>query len=286
MNIIENDIKNKAFRHQLIERYLDADTSIEEEKALSAFYRHADKETLTEEDIDIRNIMLGVEISANGSMANEAIGNEATDSHNQSNLWVRFSAILLAAAMLTGLIFLAFPIKHQEKLNFAALTPASTTIHSQQNSTEDREEAMVPFTRMEQADSAFLADTKCIVISKTRDDIATSSKSHSTNLLSTADTRKNIIYGEQGTTETEVEAEAETEANFEAGNHYYEVYEVASVALPTAEQLKIDKQDGRLVITAIDDAGNLQDYTVNTDEAQDGTYQFHPLAQLEELSDF
>lgn len=288
-----NDIKDKAFRHQLIERYLDADTSIEEEKALAAFYRNADEKTLTKEDIYIRNIMLGVEI-----VANEALSyGDATEKHaitekrstqevtivRKPNLWVRFSAIILAAAMLAGLIFLVFPIKHQEKLNYAALTPASTTIRVQQPSSDDVE-AMNPLAQMERADSAFLADTKDIVNPKEVDFSAKASlqaqraKSISINKIkSTFSTNTSQEYSVS-------KSKKAAKDKVEADNHYYEAYEVASVALPSADQLKIDKQGDHLVITAIDETGTAQHYTINIDDAQEGTYQLHPLAQLEETS--
>ena len=54
-------LNDKIYRQTLIERYLDADTSIEEEKALANFYRHCKVEDLTEEELGIRNLMLGLE---------------------------------------------------------------------------------------------------------------------------------------------------------------------------------------------------------------------------------
>ena len=54
-------LKDITYRHELIERYLDADTSVEEEQALADFYRHCEDKDLTDEDLDIRNLMLGME---------------------------------------------------------------------------------------------------------------------------------------------------------------------------------------------------------------------------------
>ncbi len=301
MNIKMNDIKDKAFRHQLIERYLDADTSIEEEKALASFYRHAEENMLTEEDINIRNITLGMKIAANEAFAyDETEGKHAITEEEctqevakarKSNLWIRFSAIILAAAMLAGLIFLAFPIKHQEKQNFAALTPASTTIRSLQTSSDDME-AMNPLAQMERADSAFLADTKDIVSPKEASKLAKASlqaqkdNSRSINKIEKTVSTNASLYASTNASakQTALKVKTVTKNEPETENHYYDAYEVASLALPSADQLKIDKQGNHLVITAIDDAGNAQHYTVNIDDAQDGAYQLHPLAQLEESS--
>lgn len=54
-------LEDITYRHGLIERYLDADTSVEEEQALADFYRHCENKDLTDEDLDIRNLMLGME---------------------------------------------------------------------------------------------------------------------------------------------------------------------------------------------------------------------------------
>ena len=54
-------LEDITYRHELIERYLDADTSVEEEQALADFYRHCEDKDLTDEDLDIRNLMLGME---------------------------------------------------------------------------------------------------------------------------------------------------------------------------------------------------------------------------------
>lgn len=54
-------LEDITYRHELIERYLNADTSVEEEQALADFYRHCEDKDLTDEDLDIRNLMLGME---------------------------------------------------------------------------------------------------------------------------------------------------------------------------------------------------------------------------------
>ena len=54
-------LEDITYHHELIERYLNADTSVEEEQALTDFYRHCENKDLTDEDLDIRNLMLGME---------------------------------------------------------------------------------------------------------------------------------------------------------------------------------------------------------------------------------
>ncbi len=306
MNLID-----KAYRHQLIERYLDAETSIEEEKALADFYRQSQGSELTEEDIYIRNLMLGLEIAAHNTFTKEVslLGEEATDvitlaesapigkslarKQQPKHLWVRFSAIFLAAAMLAGLIFLVFPSHRAEKPNFAALTPAQTVIRSQQNTSNDYDgtnhDAMSLAEHSEMIDSAFLADTKDIVNPKDVSKLASSSKKkdsatkESSAFKETSTVQRNLLNqrnllaqrSSMGKTQSSDEIPSNEEAT--SSNDYYQIYEVASTALPSAEQLKIENQGDKLVITAIDDNGNAQHFSVSVDNAAEGAYQLQPL---------
>lgn len=78
--------------------------------------------------------------------------------------WVRYSAIMLAVAMLAGLIFLAFPVKDRmsQKPNFAALAPTTQVVRSQQ--AQDSNEDLSPAEQMERQDSLFLATTQNLVV--------------------------------------------------------------------------------------------------------------------------
>ena len=125
-------LEDITYRHELIERYLDADTSVEEEQALADFYRHCENKDLTDEDLDIRNLMLGMENytpnillteeemmekldrkeemkeldrkeGADGQLQMKEMSLAASKKHETR--WIRLSAILLATAMLAGLIF-------------------------------------------------------------------------------------------------------------------------------------------------------------------------------------
>ena len=135
-------LEDITYRHELIERYLNADTSVEEEQALAEFYRHCEDKDLTDEDLDIRNLMLGMEnYTPNFHQVEEADGQpqmkemSLAASKTHETRWVRLSEILLATAMLAGLIFLLFPIKDyfsssSEQPGLANLVPTEQMVRS------------------------------------------------------------------------------------------------------------------------------------------------------------
>lgn len=297
-------LKDITYRHELIERYLDADTSVEEEQALADFYRHCENKDLTDEDLDIRNLMLGMEnytpniLLTEEEMMEELDRKEEADgqlqmkemslaaSKNHETRWVRLSAILLATAMLAGLIFLLFPIKDyfssssEQQPGFANLVPTEQVVRSQPSS-EDEDGNLNAYEKMERTDSLFLAATQDIVtpqemktskISLTkRKNIAERSEKHA------GKTAENTEETSSGNTE---KTSSETERSIH--EDFNQIYEVASVALPSAEQLTINRQGDNIVISTLDNDGNMQHYTINITETQDGSYQLLPLAQLNE----
>ena len=267
-------LEDKAIRHQLIERYLDADTSVEEERAMADFYRHCDKSKLTDEDLDIRNIMLGLNIAAQTQKPEKP-------THQGKSKFVRFSAIMLAAAMLAGLIFLVFPIKDRmtQKPNFAALAPTTQVIRSQQ--TQDSNDNLSPAEQMERQDSLFLAATKDIVTPMNRGNVSSQKKIEnvSPRKASSIHPLDKLTFPKHSS-EADKQAHSSEAENEVAGDDFHQLYEVASLALPSADQLKIDKQGNHIVISTVDEHGNSQHYTVDVDDAQEGIYQLHPLAQL------
>lgn len=304
-------LKDITYRHELIERYLDADTSVEEEQALADFYRHCENKDLTDEDLDIRNLMLGMEnytpniLLTEEEMMEELDRKEEADrqlqmkemslaaSKKHETRWVRLSAILLATAMLAGLIFLLFPIKDyfssssEQQPGFANLVPTEQVVRSQPSS-EDEDENLDAYKKMERADSLFLAATQDIVtplemktskISLTkRKNIAERSEKHAGktagNTEETSSDNKEKTSGNAGKTSSETERSIHEDFN--------QIYEVASAALPSAEQLTINRQGDNIVISTLDNDGNMQHYTINIAETQDGSYQLLPLAQLNE----
>lgn len=307
-------LEDITYRHELIERYLDADTSVEEEQALADFYRHCEDKDLTDEDLDIRNLMLGMEnYTPNIHQVEEADGQpqmkemSLATSKKHETRWVRLSAILLATAMLAGLIYLLFPIKDyfssssEQQPGLANLVPTEQVVRSQPSS-EDEDGNLNAYEKMERADSLFLAATQDIVTPQEmksskmalakRKNIAERSENH------TGKTAENTEETSSGNTEKTLENTGKTSRKNEktSGNaektsseaersiheDFNQIYEVASAALPSAEQLTINRQGDNIVISTLDNEGNMQHYTINAAETQDGSYQLLPLAQLNE----
>ena len=304
-------LEDITYRHELIERYLDADTSVEEEQALADFYRHCEDKNLTDEDLDIRNLMLGMEnytpniLLTEEEMMEELDRKEEADgqpqmkemslaaSKNHETRWVRLSAILLATAMLAGLIFLLFPIKDyfssssEQQSGLANLVPTEQVVRSQPSS-ENEDGNLNAYEKMERADSLFLAATQDIVtpqemksskmVLAKRKNIAGRSEKH------TGKTIGNTEETSSGNTEKTSENTGKTSSETERSIHedFTQIYEVASAALPSAEQLTINRQGDNIVISTIDNDGNTQHYTINVTDTQDGSYQLLPLAQLNE----
>ena len=293
-------LEDITYRHELIERYLDADTSVEEEQALADFYRHCENKDLTDEDLDIRNLMLGMEnYTPNIHQVEEADGQpqmkemSLAASKKHETRWVRLSAILLATAMLASLIFLLFPIKDyfssssEQQPGLANLVPTEQVVRSQPSS-EDEDGNLNAYEKMERADSLFLAATQDIVtpqemkaskmVLAKRKNIAERSEKH------TGKTIGNTEETSSGNTEKTSENTGKTSSETERSIHedFNQIYEIASAALPSAEQLTINRQGDNIVISTLDNEGNMQHYTINMAETQDGSYQLLPLAQLNE----
>ena len=300
-------LEDITYRHELIERYLDADTSVEEEQALADFYRHCENKDLTDEDLDIRNLMLGMENytpnfhqtememmdeldrkeemkeldrkeeeEADGQLQMKEMSLATSKKHETR--WVRLSAILLATAMLAGLIFLLFPIKDyfsssSEQPGLANLVPTEQVVRSQPSS-EYENGNQDAYEKMERADSLFLAATKDIV----------TPQEMKTSKIALAK-RKNIAERSENHTGKTAENTEETSSETERSIHedFNQIYEVASAALPSAEQLTINRQGDNIVISTIDNDGNTQHYTINVTDTQNGSYQLLPLAQLNNL---
>lgn len=313
-------LEDITYRHELIERYLDADTSVEEEQALADFYRHCENKDLTDEDLDIRNLMLGMENytpnfqqtememmeeldgkeemkeldrkeEADGQLQMKEMSLAASKKHETR--WVRLSAILLATAMLAGLIFLLFPIKDyfssssEQQPGFTNLVPTEQVVRSQPSS-EDGNEHLNAYEKMERADSLFLAATQDIVtpqemkaskmVLAKRKNIAERSEKHAGKTIG------NTEETSSGNTEKTSENTGKTSSETERSIHedFNQIYEIASAALPSAEQLTINRQGNNIVISTLDNEGNMLHYTINIAETQDGSYQLLPLAQLNE----
>ena len=293
-------LEDITYRHELIERYLDADTSVEEEQALADFYRHCEEKDLTEEDLDIRNLMLGMEnYTPNIHQVEEEDKQpdikemSLAASKKHETRWVRLSAILLATAMLAGLIFLLFPIKDyfssssKQQPGLANLVPTEQVVRSQLSS-EDEDKNLNAYEKMERADSLFLAATQDIVTPQEmkaskmalakRKNIAERSEKHAGKTA--GNTEETSSGNLENTSGNAVKTSSETDRSIH--EDFNQIYEVASAALPSAEQLTINRQGDNIVISTIDNDGNMQHYTINVTDTQDGSYQLLPLAQLNE----
>lgn len=294
-------LEDITYRHELIERYLDADTSVEEEQALADFYRHCEDKDLTDEDLDIRNLMLGMENYTPNILLTEEEDKQLdmnemslAASKKHETRWVRLSAILLATAMLTGLIFLLFPIKDyfssssEQQPGLANLVPTEQVVRSQPSS-EDGNGNLNAYEKMKRADSLFLAATQDIV---TPQEMKTSkiSLTKGKNIAGRSENHTGKTAG--NTEETSSDNKEKTSGNAEKTfseaersihEDFTQIYEVASAALPSAEQLIINRQGNNIVISTLDNEGNMQHYTINAAETQDGSYQLLPLAQLNDL---
>lgn len=313
-------LEDITYRHKLIERYLDADTSVEEEQALADFYRHCEDKDLTDEDLDIRNLMLGMENYTPNFHQTEMEMMEELDrkeemkeldrkeeadgqpqmkemslaaSKNHETRWVRLSAILLATAMLAGLIFLLFPIKDyfssssEQQPGLANLVPTEQVVRSQPSS-EDEDGNLNSYEKMERDDSLFLAATQDIV---TPQEMKTSKMALAKKKNIAERSEKHAGKTAENTEETSSDNKEKTSGNAEKTSSetersihedFTQIYEVASAALPSAEQLTINRQGDNIVISTLDNDGNMQHYTINITETQDGSYQLLPLAQLNE----
>ena len=271
-------LEDITYRHELIERYLDADTSVEEEQALADFYRHCEDKDLTDEDLDIRNLMLGME--------NYTPNILQPASKKHETRWVRLSAILLATAMLAGLIFLLFPIKDyfssssEQQPGLANLVSTEQVVRSQPSS-EDEDGNLNAYEKMERADSLFLAATQDIV---TPQEMKSSKMALAKRKNITERSEKDAGKTAENTEEASSGNAEKTSSEAERSIHedFNQIYEVASAALPSAEQLTINRQGDNIVISTLDNDGNMQHYTINITETQDGSYQLLPLAQLNE----
>ena len=305
-------LEDITYRHELIERYLDADTSVEEEQALADFYRHCENKDLTDEDLDIRNLMLGMEnytpniLLTEEEMMKELDRKEEADgqlqmkemslaaSKKHETRWVRLSAILLATAMLAGLIFLLFPIKDyfssssEQQSGLSNLVSTEQVIRSQPSS-EDGNGNLNAYEKMERADSLFLAATQNIVTPQEmksskmalakRKNIAGRSENHTGKTA--GNTEETSSDNKEKTSGNAEKTSFETERSIH--EDFTQIYEVASAALPSAEQFTINRQGDNIVISTLDNDGNMQHYTINIAETQDGSYQLLPLAQLNDL---
>lgn len=248
------NLYDKTYRQALIERYLNAETSIEEEKALANFYRNCKAQDLTEEELGIRKLMLGSE-------------NYSQSASSPKTSSIRISAILLAVAMIAGLIFLIFPVKDMfsSKSHLTGFAPTSQVIRSYPSTTDDESnESLNPAEEMERQDSLFLAATKDLVVPSSKDNLkhhpaqANVHNTKSKKMLAAKErkSRENQEAQKRKEDMKDIEGKEVLEEKGESLSHdFCHYYEADSLALPSTEQLTIDKQDDNIIISTTDDDG-------------------------------
>ena len=109
------NINNKATRRGIVERYLNAETSLEEEKALYEFYSHT-KETLSDDEKMVCQLVLSTanltddfELSDEKTEAFDRIMNEQDKRSSRRIMW----PWLAAACIATILVVLLAPPKDE-----------------------------------------------------------------------------------------------------------------------------------------------------------------------------
>lgn len=199
---------------------------------------------------------------------------------NNESKWVRFSAILLAAAMLAGLIFLVFPIKDRmaQKPNFAALAPTTQVIRSQQ--TQDDNEDLSPAEQMERQDSLFLAATKDIVdargtekVSRQKANTTQRKKCHSE-----ATFQKHSAKAKMKSLPSVNKSEVTDDEDFQQS------YEVATLAVPSGEKVNMNQQGSHIAISTTVENGSSQHNTMNEKETNKNELDSISATKIESIS--
>lgn len=115
-----SNMNNKALRQRTIQRYLDAETSIEEEKALFEFYSHT-KETLSAEEEQVRQLVLSTaHLTDDFTLSDEKVKEfdhimaEKERSSSHMTIWPWLAAACIAAFM----VVLLAPPKHGGSGNY------------------------------------------------------------------------------------------------------------------------------------------------------------------------
>ena len=286
------ELKDNSVRHNLILRYLEAETSLEEEHLLTDYYRQAREDELTKEDLTIRTILLGTsakeEIALSGSAATEfdrIIADSKTQRMSSKSIkqpketikFIRISAILLAAAMLTGLIFFILPTREQRNQGF--ISQPSSKIVCQNTETDLTEQEI-----WEKEDSIFLANeqhpVKRTASSQDKEEKNSSTKitkSCSTKITkscSTKETKKVSTPRTEDRTRQQMPSEPNVLELFDKCN------EIASLFLPTTEQVGMEYDGENSILTITDEHGATYQYKIQADKDNGEDYQLSPLASI------
>lgn len=243
------ELHNKNIRHEMLNRFLEADTSLEEEQLLFTFYVHAQEEELTPEDKAVRPIILqcGYNIEGLASDATTSTpyeGIDLTDMNAKASEFnqimkishklhaIRISAIFLAAAMIIGIIFHLF--NHQPSKNEFFVARQTT-----RNITSSKETDIEKQKIIEQQDSAYLASFR---------------QATPTKKASVHPKGRNKI----------VQPVTKTDKGYMSIEQIEAIDSITSILYPSSEQIKIENTEGGFVLTIIDCNGNSQLYKMET----------------------
>lgn len=287
MTSIKNitEIKDKAVRHNLIQRYLEVETSLEEEHLLIDFYRHAKDDELTKEDRTIRTILLGTTGKEDLTLSDSAVtkfdriiagthtqrmSDKQVKQPQHTTKSIRISAILLAAAMLIGLIFLILPSKQQRNAHLLS-QPASQTICQNTETGLTNQEAWA------KEDSIFLANEQ------------SQTKPRDANIKRTTSSpqykKEEIVLTKKAAKKIEEETVKEPTSQQEASEpNVLEILdkcnEIAYLLHPTTELIGMEYDGNNSILTITDEKGATYQYKIQTEKGNGEDYQLSPLASI------
>jgi len=287
MTSIKNitELKDKAVRHNLIQRYLEVETSLEEEHLLTDFYRHAKDDELTKEDRTIRTILLGTPNKEDLTLSDSAvtefdriitetqtqrISEKQVKQPQHTAKSIRISAILLAAAMIAGLILLILPPKQQRNSSILS-QPASQTICQNTGTVLTNQETWA------KEDSVFLANEQSQTMPRvSKKKRATTSPQYKQEEI--ALTKKTAKDFKEETVKESAPKQDTSEPNvlelFDKCN------EIASLLHPTTELIGMEYDGNNSILTITDENGATYQYKIQTEKGNGEDYQLSPLASI------
>lgn len=274
------ELRDNSVRHALILRYLEVETSFEEEHLLADYYRQAREEKLTKEDISIRAILLGISNNEENTLSDSAvtefdriIADSQTQCMSSKQIkqpqetikHIRVSAILLAAAMLAGLIFLVLPQRQQKNLELFS-QPSSKIV------CQNTETGLTIQEAWEREDSIFLANEL------SQKNTKTSYKEASANALPHEEKAFTISTNKERERTISSQDEQKKEPN--ALELFDKCSEIASLLIPTTEQVGVEYDGDNSILTITDGNGATYQYKIQTDKDNREDYQLSPLANI------
>ena len=287
MTSIKNitELKDKAVRHNLIQRYLEVETSLEEEHLLTDFYRQAKDDELTKEDRTIRTILLGTPNKEDLTLSDSAVtefdriiagkqtqrmsGKQVKQPQHTAKS-IRISAILLAAAMLTGLILLILPPKQQRNSSILS-QPASQTI------CQNTETGLTNQETWAKEDSIFLANEQ----SQTKPRVSNNKRTTTSPQYKQEEIALNKNTAKDFKEETVKESAPQQEASEPNVLELFDkCNEIASLLHPTTELIGMEYDGNNSILTITDENGATYQYKIQTERGNGEDYQLSPLASI------